>query len=364
MSTGKLVTSCFVVLNMLLLSMQPAFSLEKVVFGNPNPAGLNIGMAPFYYAEEMGFFKEEGIDVEYVTFNGGAVLDPQVANKSVDIGWEGPASVISSHDTGHDSLPVKFFYNHLRRNVWEIAVPADSKIKTVKDLRGATIGVNSLTTTSIPVTKSILRHAGLDPDRDVSFVAVGMGASAFHAIRSGRIDALNLFDTMDVMLEQTGFTIRRLELPPQFTMLFDNSFFTNVDNLTDKRRQLVGFGRAIAKATVGCYANLPACVHIAWKMDPRLKSKKESDDEAMQKAIDVLEARGESYWSFPGQEKPAGHWGSFTREAWENHIKVLYENNIIQNKDIDVSGLYTNALIPAINDFDTDAVINQAKALK
>jgi NitT/TauT family transport system substrate-binding protein len=339
-----------------------ARAAEKIVFGNPNPAGLNIGMAPFYYAAAMGFFKDEGIEVEYVTFNGGAVLDPQLANKSIDIGWETPDPIVISHDVGHDPLPVRFFYNHLRRNVWEIVVPADSPIKTIKDLKGAKIGVNSLATTNIPTTKSILRSAGLVPEKDVSLLAVGMGGPAFQAIRSHQIDALNLFDTMHTLLEQSGFAIRRLDIGAKYEGLFQNGFVTHVDNLKAKRRGLIGFSRAIAKSTVGCYANLPACIRIAWAQDPKTKSTGMSDDAAMAVAIAALKAREESYFYFPDGAKKS--FGSYSDQLWQNTIDVLHETGVIKTDKIDLSTLYTNDLIPEINAFDSNAVIKQAKALK
>ncbi len=340
----------------------PAQAAEKIIFGNPNPAGLNIGMGPFYYAAAMGFFKEEGIEVEYVNFNGGAVLDPQVINKSVDIGWETPDVVVISHDVGHDPFPVRFFYNHLRRNVWEIVVPADSPIKTLKDLKGARIGVNSMTTTNIPTTMSMLSSVGLDPHKDVSFIAVGMGGPAFQAIRTKQIDALNLFDTMHTLLEQSGFAIRRLDLGAKYTGLLQNGFFTNTDNLKTKRHALVGFSRAIAKATVGCYANLPACVHIAWAQDPKLKSANVPDDVALASAVAVLKTRGTSYFAFPPGAKRL--WGSYDDQMWQNTIDVLHETGVIKSDKIAPSSLYTNDLIADINDFDTDAVTKQAEALK
>jgi NitT/TauT family transport system substrate-binding protein len=357
----RLLSGCLVASTMAVAGATASLAQETFIFGNSNPAGLNIGMSPFYYAEEMGFFTEEGLKIEYVNFNGGAVLDPQVANKSVDVGWQGPDSLIISHDEGNDPLPLEFFYNHLRKYVWEIAVPAGGPIKELKDLKGTKIGVNSLTTTSITTTKSMLRAIGLDPEKDVSFVAVGMGAPAFHALQSGQVDALNLFDTMHVMLANTGLEIRRIGFPPEYEQLFDNSFMTHPDNLTAKRKQLVGFGRAIAKATVGCYANLPACIQIAWKLNPKLKPADKSDEQAMKEATAVLEARGGSYAYFPGGDK---RWGAFTDEMWTSRIAVLHENGILKSAGMDIGGFYTNDLVDEMNAFDADAVIAQAKALK
>ncbi|HMV38192.1 MAG TPA: ABC transporter substrate-binding protein, partial [Plasticicumulans sp.] len=41
---------------------------------------------------------------------------------------------------GKQNFPLKFVYNYLRNSVWEFAVPADSQVKTIADLKGKTIG--------------------------------------------------------------------------------------------------------------------------------------------------------------------------------------------------------------------------------
>jgi NitT/TauT family transport system substrate-binding protein len=359
--------SCKTVLALAALSAssiapsQTASALDKLSFGVANPAGLNIGWAPYYYAQEMGFIKEEGIEVEPIIIPGAALL-AQLANKTVDIGWLGPDPIIISHDAGKDPAPVRYFYNHLRRQIYEIVVPADSKIKTLKDLKGATIGETILGAANITSTKSVLHGVGLNPTTDVTFLAVGAGASALEALRKGQIDALNLFDTLHVQLELNGFPIRRLDMPESYSGLFENGMATNVDNLTAKKKPLAGFGRALAKGTIGCYANLPACVKMAWTQDPKTKIQAKSDDDNMKEAVAVLTVRKASYFYFPDGEK--GQWGSYGDAGWKNRIAELYENQILHTDKIPVNELYSNVLVADMNAFDTDAVVVQAKALK
>jgi NitT/TauT family transport system substrate-binding protein len=338
-----------------------AAALDKLSFGIANPAGLNIGWGPYYYAQQMGFMKEEGIEVEPIII-GGAALLTQLANKSVDIGWMGPDPIIISHDTGHDPAPIRYFYNHLRGQIYEIVVPAGSKIKTLKDLRGATIGESLLGAANIPTTKSVLHGAGLDPTTDVTFVSVGAGASALEALRKGQVDALNLWDTIHLGLELNGFPIRRLDMPASFTSLFENGMATHVDNLTAKKRAIAGFGRALSKGTIGCYANLPACVKMAWAQDPKTKNSSKSDEDNLKEAVATLEIRGKSYFYFPNGEK--GNWGAYTDDGWKGRVAELYENKIIHTDKIPISELYSNVLVTSMNDFDRDAVVKQAKELK
>ena len=97
---------------------------EKLVFATPSPT--SISYAPFAMSFQMGFFKQEGLEVEMVRIRGSGTLIPQIANKSVDIGWPNPDVTIIAAQPGRDRLPVKFYYNHLPKSVWEVIVPADS----------------------------------------------------------------------------------------------------------------------------------------------------------------------------------------------------------------------------------------------
>ncbi len=113
---------------------QPASSQTKVTVGFATP--IEVTYAPQMFAEGMGFFKEEGLTVEYMSFKGAAVLLPQVVNGSLTFGFPNPDILILSRDEGKDPLPVKFFFNGTPRSIWEFAVLDDSPLKSIDDLRG------------------------------------------------------------------------------------------------------------------------------------------------------------------------------------------------------------------------------------
>lgn len=332
---------------------------QKIVFGLVSPPA--VPHAPLFLAKDLGYWAQEGIDVEIVAFNGTAVLLPQIANKSVTVGFPNPDPLILSRQPGRDPLPLKFYYNFIRQNVWEFAVLADSPVKSLAELRGRKIGVGALTFGNIPLTKALFKELGMEAGKDYEFVPTGLGAPAFLALRERRVDALNLFDTLHTTLEQQGTKIRRLPLPQKYLGLFSNGLIAHEEAIRDRPGPLVGFGRMVAKGMVACNANRPACVRAFWKAYP---DKKPPGDEASAMARDraLLDARFDKYIAFPEGE-PA-RWGAFPRGAWENMVQAMLDGGQIQSKDIDVGALYTNALVPAMNDFDTAEVIRAAQALK
>ena len=338
----------------------PAIAGDKIIWGSPNPRGLNVGWSPFFLAVERGFFKAEGIDeVDVVTFNGTATLLPQVVNKSVTIGSPNADIPIISQQPGRDSMPLTFFYNFMRASVWEIAVPAGSPIKTLGDLRGKNIGVGALTWANVPTTKAMLKEAGLIEGKDVTLVAVGAGGPAFQAFNKGEIDALNLYDTAHAGLERSGTAIRRLDLPEKYSNLFSTGFITHRDFIEEKADILAGFGRALAKGTVACYANPEACVKAYYKANPSKKPKPGEEAEKMAKDIAILQTRGQSYLSFPNAGDP--QYGSYPETAFSDYVDVLYAQGGVETRDIPVDQLFTNDFVGTFNDFDKDSLAAEAK---
>jgi NitT/TauT family transport system substrate-binding protein len=337
----------------------PASAATKITLGYVTT--MTISQAPVVFAIDLGYFKEEGLELEFLEFKGGtAILLPQLANKSVTIGYPNPDILVISRQPGHDPLPLKFFYNATPASVWEFAVLAKSPIASLKDLKGKKIGVGALTFGNIPITKALLDEVGIKADRDVELVPVGTGASAFLALTGGQVDALNLFDTQNALLETTGVAIRRLEMPEKYTRLFSNGYITHQDALKEHPEIFAGFGRAISKGTVACNANLAACAKSFWKHYPSQKPVG-SEAQIVKDASMVLEARIKKLLYTPSGTSFS--FGPYTDEGWQDFVDTLHRGGQIATKDIPIGSLYTNALVPEFNRFDVAATAAQAKAL-
>jgi NitT/TauT family transport system substrate-binding protein len=224
----------------------PLQAQTKVVYGTVTSVTLSQGI--IIAAKVLGFFKEEGLDVDIVEFNGTGTLLPQMTAKRVHIGYPNPDVLMISRQPGKDPLPIKYFYNATRESAWEFVVLADSPIKDLKDLKGKKVGIGALTFGNVPITKAMFKELGVDAE----LVPIGVGAPAFLAFREKKVDALNLFDSQHATLEVQGTAIRRLAMPKKYKDLFSNGFVAHEDTLRDDPKMLVGFGRAIAKTSVFC----------------------------------------------------------------------------------------------------------------
>lgn len=336
----------------------PATAAEPVKLVYGNVTSMTLSQAPMVAAKRLGYFKEEGLDVELMGFKGTGTLIPQMLAKRVDIGYPNPDTLIISRDAGKEKLPLKFFYNMTRASGWEFVVLEDSPIKSIAELNGKSIGVGAMSFGNVPITRAQFK----DLKMDATLVPVGVGAAAFLALTEKRVDALNLFDAQHAMLEAQGTKIRRLPQGPRYEALFSNGFVAHEDMIRDKPEVLAGFGRAIAKATLFCETNPEACVKMFWEEYP---NDKPSGDEAkvLADGVKIFRSRFDKMLAFPKGEEPR-KWGAYDNQVWKDFAEALHDGGQLSTKNVDVEACYTNAFVPKFMDFDAAKVIAQAKSFK
>src|SRR5438270_4967751 len=105
----------------------------------PIPA-FDESFAPFAVAKYMGYFKEEGFDVSYVTVRGSNEAAMQISTGGADVAAASPVDEVIGLQPGKD-LNTKFIYDLYYRNIWQLAVPEDSPIRQVTDLKGKKLAV-------------------------------------------------------------------------------------------------------------------------------------------------------------------------------------------------------------------------------
>lgn len=341
-----------------LLAAGPAAAQEKVTFAWP--VAINSGIAPFTFAQELGFYKEENVEFDVVVLQGSGVIIPQLMNGTIFTAFSVLEPLIISRQPGKPNFDFRFAYNIVRSSIWELAVLDDSKIKSVNDLAGKTIGVGALTWGNVALTKAVLKASNVNPD-SVQFIAVGAGVPAYDALRRGQIDVLNLYDTMHIAMELQGTKVRRLEYPKEFRGLASHGLAVTNKNIAEKRGLIERFGRAVTKGVVACEANVNACIQAFWKVYP---NQKPTGDEAgaLAKEAQVIGARMRNMTAFrPGEPQTLG---AFGEQDWKASMIALRAGGQLDGTDIKLDTLYTNEFVTAYNKFDRDDVIKKAKAYK
>ena len=153
----------------------------------------------FPLAHKRGFLKEEGIETEIIRVTGGA---GSAALSSGDLDY-GTGMAVGGAITG--ALPVKVVACFVPAPVF--ALVARPEIKTVQELKGKTVGISNFAGLSIFGARVIAKHFGLDPDKDVKFVAIGAVEARFIRLTQGLVDATMLAPPLDSEAKKKGFNI-------------------------------------------------------------------------------------------------------------------------------------------------------------
>ena len=161
----------------------------------------------FYYlpltiAEQLGYFKAEGLDVTIVDFAGGSRALQAVVGGSADVVSGAFEHTINMQFKGQ---PMRAFV--LQGLAPQIVLGVNPKtmanFKTVADLKGKKIGVTAPGSSTNVMVNFVLAKAGLKPS-DVSIVGVGAGNGAVAAMRAGQIDAISNLDPVITLLQRSG----------------------------------------------------------------------------------------------------------------------------------------------------------------
>lgn len=159
----------------------------------------------FYYlpltvAEQLGYFKDEGLQVEISDFAGGAKALQAMVGGSADV-----VSGAYEHTINMQAKNQPIVAFVLQGRAPQIVLAVSNKTmpnyKSVADLKGKKIGVTAPGSSTSIMASFVLAKAGLKPT-DVSFIGVGAAAGALSALRSGQIDAIANLDPVISMLEQ------------------------------------------------------------------------------------------------------------------------------------------------------------------
>jgi NitT/TauT family transport system substrate-binding protein len=194
-----------------LVALVLALVLAAPVLGQaPEKPKIAIGVGGkslFYYlpltiAEQKGFFKAEGLDVEILDFPGGARALQALIGGSVDVVSGAYEHTITQQAKGQniEALVLQGKYAGIVLGMPKAKAAA---YKGPADLKGLKIGVTAPGSSTNMFVNILLAKAGLKPDA-AAYVGVGATAGAVAIMKKGEIDAISNLDPVISMLEADG----------------------------------------------------------------------------------------------------------------------------------------------------------------
>jgi len=160
----------------------PAVHAQQAVKIGTTPSFIFL---PIYAAEQLGYLKGEGIVVQFVDFEGGAEVTTAMVGGSIDLGGTMAERPLILAEKGFGAKNLVALEN---KNPLFLVLRKDHPAKTVKDLKGAKLGMTRAGSGTDLSLRALLKDAGLEPDKDVAIIAVGGVSSANAALKAGQVD--------------------------------------------------------------------------------------------------------------------------------------------------------------------------------
>lgn len=157
---------------------------------------------PLTIAEQLGYFKAEGLDVKIVDFAGGSQALRALVGGSADVVSGAFEHAVNMQPKGQ-KLRAIVLMGRAPQIVLGVNPKTMPQFKTVADLKGKKIGVTAPGSSTNVMTNFVLAKAGLKPS-DVSIIGVGAGNGAVAAMRAGQVDAIANLDPVISLLTRSN----------------------------------------------------------------------------------------------------------------------------------------------------------------
>ena len=184
-----------------LLSFLLAFSAivaaqEKVIVSHTTRGSLSIG--PLLYGIERGFYRDEGIDLIYVSIRADLGIKTLITG-DVDYLYS-VGTIIRGAVLG---LPVKTLsFDFAKVMHFLMARP---EITSAAMLKGKRVGVSSFGATGDLAARVALQSVGLDPSRDVTIVTLGSDTLRYAALQAGTVHATHMPLPFNIQMKKDGY---------------------------------------------------------------------------------------------------------------------------------------------------------------
>lgn len=167
----------------------------RIAVSNPNMPNLTVATA-----QQKGFFKDENLDAEIIRMN------PNVAVTALSTGDIDYCQLFGAVVGGAIAgLPVRIVAGYLDN--WPMTLIAQPELKSIKDLKGKTLGISSFGATPDVAARLMIKQAGIDPEKDIKVIALGSDAARLTALKQRVVDVVVISPPADTQMEKQGYRI-------------------------------------------------------------------------------------------------------------------------------------------------------------
>jgi NitT/TauT family transport system substrate-binding protein len=188
-----------VILLTLWLRVGPANAGDATSVVKVHIPGYSTSSLPFLIADELGFYREEGVRIEITRIQTGSGVQALVAG-AMDVSQiVGPTTLAAM--LGGAPLKVVTVFND--KPTFKLYVK--KQFRRFADLKGAKLGSTTPGSTNDRLLKVVLEKNGLDWRKDLSLIYIGLSEVMLKSLQSGAIDGTSLTPPASFVAEDYGF---------------------------------------------------------------------------------------------------------------------------------------------------------------
>jgi len=232
---------------LLALSLLVNFTAESRSQNIPVNFGVtfrNARLASLWIADEVGFFKKQGVDVKVINISGGTQGAQMMVSGGVDVSFDDPISCITATAAG---VPVVDIFSGTP--TMPFLIVGAPGINNLAELKGKRVGSSGLGLSASRLALLVgLKRLGLDPEKEqITIVAAGQEPERIAGLSSGAIAATVISPEYRTKLDQLGIPLladlRTLNISWETA-----SIITTAKNMQTKRDVIERVIRALLQA--------------------------------------------------------------------------------------------------------------------
>jgi NitT/TauT family transport system substrate-binding protein len=285
---GLQIGLCLLALSLLSCSVQPANNAAADHANSTANSRIELNVCTssttgthvvFVYAIEKGIFAKYGLDVTVISMDSGSHAVAALISGSVPLCQISGPAVVYAAVAGADVAIVGGLVNTY---VYSLMVPAG--IRSPSNLKGKSVAISSPGSASETSMRLALRTLGLQPDRDVTVLAIGGQGERMAAMEAGYVAGTLVSPPETTLARQKGFHVlldmSAMDLPDLHTGIVTSRAF-----IERNRPTVLNFMKAIGEAVFLIKRDKNSTLDVLSKL---LQLDRQKDGASLEETYDVL----------------------------------------------------------------------------
>ena len=234
----------------------------------------------FYMAIDKGFFKRQGLDVEYIELRGERQTVRALLADELDSAETSPGGPLSAIEHGAD---IRFIGSTMPGLPYALYVRKE--IERWADLKGKTFGVSAPGAIPDVIARMMLQRKGVDPN-SIKIANAGGSAGRIQALAAGKIDATAAASDFVPDVDKLGIKVMAYaaDLVPEYPRYV---LTARTETLKQKREQTIGFLTGYMQGLDYALKNRDETLRLTGKMND-----KPANDPQFTHLYDEVKAKG------------------------------------------------------------------------